>query len=41
MFQDMKDIITKASELRRTGQAEEARKLLLKALEQEQNDAEL
>ncbi|WP_025685576.1 tetratricopeptide repeat protein [Paenibacillus maysiensis] len=37
----MNDIIAKASELRRTGQAEEARKLLLKALEQEQNDAEL
>ncbi|MGW9529069.1 tetratricopeptide repeat protein [Paenibacillus terrae] len=37
----MNDIIAKASELRRTGQEEEARKLLLKALEQEQNDAEL
>nr|WP_025717408.1 tetratricopeptide repeat protein [Paenibacillus sp. 1-18] len=34
-------IIAKASELKRTGQAEEARELLLKALEQEPNAAEL
>ncbi|URJ62326.1 tetratricopeptide repeat protein [Paenibacillus polymyxa] len=37
----MNDIIVQASELRRTGQAEEARELLLKALEQQQHDAEL
>ncbi|KEO77414.1 MULTISPECIES: tetratricopeptide repeat protein [Paenibacillus] len=37
----MNDIMAQAGELRRTGQAEEARKLLLKALEQQQNDAEL
>ncbi|MDQ0048242.1 tetratricopeptide (TPR) repeat protein [Paenibacillus polymyxa] len=37
----MKDIMVQAGELRQTGQAVEARKLLLKALEQQQNDAEL
>ncbi|WDM24000.1 tetratricopeptide repeat protein [Paenibacillus polymyxa] len=37
----MNDIIVQASELRRTGQAEEARELLLKALEQQPHDAEL
>ncbi|KAF6637758.1 tetratricopeptide repeat protein [Paenibacillus sp. LX16] len=37
----MNDIIVQASELRRTGQAEEARELLLKALEQQQHDGEL
>ncbi|PPQ50043.1 hypothetical protein C5G87_04100 [Paenibacillus peoriae] len=37
----MNDIMAQADELRRIGQAEKARKLLLKALEQQQNDAEL
>ncbi|WP_068496200.1 tetratricopeptide repeat protein [Paenibacillus kribbensis] len=37
----MDRIIAKVSELRRTGLAEQARELLLKALEQEPNDAEL
>ncbi|MGZ0040920.1 tetratricopeptide repeat protein [Paenibacillus ottowii] len=37
----MDHLIAKASELRRTGQAKEARKLLLEALKQEPKDAEL
>ncbi|KZE76793.1 hypothetical protein A9P44_07085 [Paenibacillus polymyxa] len=37
----MDHMIAKASELRRTGQAKEARKLLLEALKQEPKDAEL
>ncbi|QDY82341.1 tetratricopeptide repeat protein [Paenibacillus polymyxa] len=37
----MDHLIAKANELRRTGQAKEARKLLLEALKQEPKDAEL